>query len=242
MKLDLSCPAEVRGYALSYETGKVEAHLRLYNLSSHRIACIEGIAKWRVHDTAQSIVSPFVANGLRAGSCQTFSIVLSTTLQPNANRLELLFTRIRFDDEPDWIAGNGPYAELAPLPAMHPDTLRSLKAAAGTDAVCFPSRKAETWQCVCGRLNPDCIERCGRCHRNYSEIFRFTPENLAQYASPPAHEAPVDAEIIAAIKRKQRFRFARALLLVTAALLLTVLIVTHNAPKSPVVTTALSCR
>lgn len=240
MKLDLSCPVEVRGYALSYETGKVDAHLRLYNLSSHRISCIEGIAKWRVHDTAQSIVSPFVANGLRAASSQTFSTILSTTLQPDANRLELLFTRIRFDDEPDWTAGNGPYAELAPLPAMHPDTLRSLKAAAGADAVCFPSRKAETWLCVCGRLNPDCIEQCARCRRNCSEISRFTPENVAQYASPPAQEAPIDEEIITAIKRKQRFRFVRALLLIAAALLLTVLIVTFNAPEFPVATTALS--
>ena len=78
------------------------------------------------------------AERLHAGGESGFKIDLTTDRLPDADALELLFTRVRFEDgSPDWRSGEGPFAVLEPLPAIDAETLALLRAEAGPDAVCF---------------------------------------------------------------------------------------------------------
>ena len=67
MKLDLSCPIEVRGYSMRRGDGCAEATVRLYNLSDRRIAAFEAVAKWHDSTSGLSLATPFVAERLRVG-------------------------------------------------------------------------------------------------------------------------------------------------------------------------------
>ena len=119
MKLDLSCPIEVRGYSLNPDDRGATAIVRLYNLSARRVASFEAVAKWRSSTADHSVATPFLAERLRAGGENGFTIDLTTDRLPGADSLDLLFTRVCFEDgAPDWRGGDGPFAELTPLPAM----------------------------------------------------------------------------------------------------------------------------
>lgn len=212
MKLDLSCPIELRGYALVCKDGRADATARLYNLSDRRIASFEAVAKWRSELAGRSLACPFTADALRAEKRGFFSMELSTDRLPDADSVELLFTRVRFEDGEEWRAGNGPYADVGPLPFLRPDELTHLRAQMGDDAVCVPRRDAETWRCVCGRVNAG--KTCVRCLRSFDEVFAFTPEPSE---SAPAVETPAKAAEFEVLQtralRRQTRRLRRALAL-----------------------------
>ena len=219
MKLDLSCPIEVRGYSLRSGNGCAEAAVRLYNLSARQIASFEAVAKW--HDSAsdRSLATPFTIERLHAGGEKAFKVDLNTALLPDADALELLFTRVRFEDgSPDWRSGSGPFVELKPLPAIDSETLALLRSEAGPDAVCFPEQRAQIWRCVCGRLNPNDAEHCARCRRIRTIALSFTPDSLP---SEPAQPADVKDELAALQSDylRQRKRLLRRTMLAAIAML-----------------------
>lgn len=228
MKLDLSCPIEVRGYSLSYAEGRAEASVRLYNLSAHRVASIEAVAKWRSSAADLSMATPFTAERLRAGGESGFQLSLTTDHLPDADRLELLFTRVRFEDgAPDWRSGDGPFAELTPLPAIDAESLSMLRAVAGPDAACHPEQRSRTWRCVCGRMNPNDADRCARCHRDHFTALSYTPDSVRlrheqkRAAAPEADLSALHADYL----RQRRRLLRRTMLAAVAVLALTVLLV-----------------
>ena len=236
MKLDLSCPIELRGYALVCKDGRADATARLYNLSDRRIASFEAVAKWRSELAGRSLACPFTADGLRAEKRSFFSMELTTDRLPDADSVELLFTRVRFEDGEEWRAGNGLYAEIGPLPFLRPDELTRLRAQMGDDAVCLPRDDGETWLCACGRVNAG--ETCVRCRRSRVEVLAFRPEP----AEPePADETPAEAREFEALQtralRRQSRALRRALALSIAVLAVGVLAVLC-APKPAVQTVA----
>ena len=234
MKLDLSCPIELRGYALVCKDGRADATARLYNLSDRRIASFEAVAKWRSELAGRSLACPFTADALRAEKRSFFSMELTTDRLPDADSVELLFTRVRFEDGEEWRAGNGPYADVGPLPFLRPDELTRLRAQMGGDAVCVPREDGETWRCVCGRVNAG--RTCVRCQRSREEAFSFTPE--PEKATPstesPAEKAEFEALQSRALRRQAR-RLRRALALSIVVLAAGVLAVLC-APKPAVQT------
>ena len=193
MKLDLSCPVEVRGYALSEDGGAVRASVRLYNLSQRRVAWIEGAAGWFAGG-ARRMATPFCAGSLRAAGESAFRVALETSRLPGANRIELRFLRVGFEDGGEWRAGDGPFTEMEPLPPIAPDELDALRGVAGADAVCYPKQTSQVWRCVCGRLNPNGAERCARCHRDHFAALACTPEAARREAGRAPRSAKAALE------------------------------------------------
>lgn len=186
MKVDLSCPVEVRGYALSGDGDAMRASVRLYNLARRRVAWLEGAAGW-FSASGKRMATPFRADSLRAPGESAFRIALETSRLPDANRLELRFSRVGFDDGDEWRAGDGPFADLEPLPAIAPAELDALRDFAGADAVCYPKQTSQIWRCVCGRLNPNDADTCARCHRSHFAAIACTSDAVRSRAeSTPA--------------------------------------------------------
>ena len=189
MKVDLSCPVEVRGYALSGDGDAMRASIRLYNLTRRRVAWLEGAAGW-FSASGKRMATPFRADSLRAPGESAFRIALETSRLPDANRLELRFSRVGFDDGDEWHAGDGPFADLEPLPAIAPSELDALRDFAGADAVCYPKQTSQIWRCVCGRLNPNDVDTCARCHRSHFAAIACTSDAVRSRAeSTPAGQS-----------------------------------------------------
>lgn len=223
MKLDLSCPIEVRGYLMSRNDGCTEVSVRLYNLSAHRISGFEAVAKWRDSSSGRSLAAPFIAERLRAGGENGFRITLTADHLPDADELELSFTRVHFEDgSPDWLGGDGPFAELEPLPAIDAETLSLLRDEAGSDAVCFPEQRAQIWRCVCGRLNSNDAAHCARCHRDRAVALDHTPDRLRKEHAPRSASEDDLASLQTEYVRQRGRLFRRTLLATVAILALTV--------------------
>lgn len=239
MKLDLSCPIELRGYTLTCTDGTVEASVRLYNLTNRRIASFEAIAKWRSSTSGRSTAMPFNAERLRAGGENGFRITLSCSRLPDADELDVVFTAVRFEDGcDDWRAGEGMIVEINPLEPISSADLSALRTAAGEDAVCFPAESAGTWRCVCGRVNPDESDNCVRCHRSRANALGCTPENVRRYndALRPAYtESETEIAALQAGFFRQRARLLRrTLAMAIAALALTAMLVLSHQPAESV--------
>lgn len=237
MKLDLSCPIELRGYTLSYTDSAVQASVRLYNLTNRRIASFEAIAKWRSRTTDRGIAMPLRADRLRAGGENGFRINLSCDRQPDADQLDLVFTSVRFEDGgADWRAGEGMIVDVAPLEPISSADLEALRSLAGSDAVCFPKRDRQVWRCICGRTNALGDDACMRCHRNQCSTLELTRERvLAQYVpaetstSAESEEALI-ANMHARYLRQRSRLLRRTVAMAIAALALTVLFVLNHQP------------
>lgn len=228
MKLDLSCPIELRGYTLSYTDSAAQASVRLYNLTNRRIASFEAIAKWRSRTTDRGVAMPFCAERLRAGGENGFRINLSCDRQPDADRLDLVFTSVRFEDGgPDWRAGEGKIVEIVPLEAISSEDHAALRSVAGKDAMCFPKQDKQLWRCVCGRVNALDEESCARCHRDRAAVMNCTPEMIrAQQAASAPEESHESKEALIADMRAQYLRHRARLLRRTVAMAIAVLALT----------------
>lgn len=236
MKLDLSCPIELRGYTLSYTDSAAQASVRLYNLTNRRIASFEAVAKWRSRATDRGIAMPLRAERLRAGGENGFRINLSCDRQPDADQLDLVFTVVHFEDgSPDWRAGEGMIVNVAPLEPISYTDLESLRNLAGSDAVCFPKQDRHVWRCVCGRTNALDDENCARCHRSQLSVLDITREKvLARH--DPANSTPAEnddaliADMHARYLRQRSRLLRRTVAMVLAVLALTVLLVLNHQP------------
>ena len=230
MKMDLSCPIELHGYALSFSGSGVQASVRLYNLSNRRIASFEAVAKWRSSAAGRSVAAPFCAERLRAGGESEFTLSLSTARLPEADQLELVFTSVRFEDGgPDWRAGHGQIVEVAPPAPIPSDELGRLRSAAGHDAICYPQQDADTWRCVCGRVNAQTDGVCARCRRDRSSALGHTPESVRADASQPTGDEAI-AELQNRFFRQRARLLRRTVAMAVVALALTVLLVLGGAP------------
>lgn len=236
MKLDLSCPIELRGYTLSYKNNTVQASVRLYNLTNRRIASFEAIAKWRGLSADLGVAMPFSADRLRAGGENGFKIDLSCSRLPDADNLEIVFTSVRFEDGgPDWHAGEGMMVHIEPLEPISSRDLGALRTIAGQDAVCFARQDEATWRCVCGRVNANDEASCVRCHRSHAIAIGHTPESvrlLGEAIHPTEIESEDDeiAELHAKYLRHRTKLMHRTVATAVAVLALTALLVMQYRP------------
>lgn len=236
MKLDLSCPIELRGYVLSYSGGTPCASVRLYNLFNRRIASFEAIAKWKCSGSERGVAMPFSAERLRAGAENGFKINLTCDRLPDADQLDIVFTLVRFEDGcDDWRAGEGVVVDVAPIGPISLENLEMLKSAAGSDAVCFPEQDSVTWRCVCGRVNHESEENCARCRRSRKTALSFTPERVCE-ACPPAASHESEEAVIEEMRKSYLSQrsglMRRTLAMAIAALALTVLLVMQYRPNA----------
>lgn len=196
MKIDLTCPIEIRGYELICDDrGCVRAYITLNNLSPHAIGRFDAIVCWANSQSGQSAAHPVRAELPDADGRTTFRFSLSTDTVAEADMLELHFTRVRFaDGESDWIGGQSEMIDLTELPEIPGSELRMLNAAAGDDAVRFPEKHEKYWICVCGRPNFRHQTVCSRCLRDRSDVLRNLTRNaVVNGIQPPDRPAGNEA-------------------------------------------------
>ena len=234
LKVDLSCPVELRGYELAADdAGNTRANIQLYNLDTHRISAFEAVAYWKDARSGLSAAAPFAVDHLRAepGSC--FSVAMSSGAFAHPDRVELNFSRVRFEDgSREWRCGSGTIVEVPEPTPLSDAEKRALIVAAGTDAVRFASEDKELWRCVCGRDNPAERAACARCGRKRGEVLaRFTQEALQRSraaeprhgdataappsvkAAPAAQKAPLPRRLLSALLGLTAAAFLAAMLL-----------------------------
>lgn len=173
MKVDLSCPLELRGYELiADDAGHTRANITLFNLARRRVSAIEAVAHWRSSRTGASAAVPLVLDHLRAAPRDYFRFSLPANAAGPVDELELNFTCVRFEDgQREWRAGSGPVVDIAEVQPLAGREQNALLAAAGEDAVCFAETDGGFWRCVCGRVSPPEARRCLRCGRRREELF-----------------------------------------------------------------------
>lgn len=232
MKLDLSCPVEIRGYSLSCENGRSTATIRLYNLESRRVSAIEAAIKWRSDLAQKSILCPFDQRNLHARGEDFFEITLSTHHLPDANAIEPIIKSVFFEEGEAWHAGNGPFVEIEPLPAISDALLTQLRATAGNDAVRFPEENETTWNCLCGRINSHSTQFCARCHRSHDDVLSITPDSISSAAD--ADDRSIETLYGQYVRRRSR-TLRRIALMFGTALVIALLLICDEPPKSAAV-------
>lgn len=192
MKIDLTCPIEIRGYELICDDrGCVRAYITLSNLAPHAIARFDAIVCWANSQSGQSAAQPFRADRLEADARAEFRFSLSTTAVPEADTLEIHFTRVHFaDGQADWIGGQAEPVEIDEIPEISGAEARMLTNAAGEDAVRFPEKHEKHWVCVCGRANFRHQTTCARCLRNRTDVLRNLNRNAVLNGKKPDDEPP----------------------------------------------------
>lgn len=205
MKIDLTCPIEMRSYELtSDERGFTRARVRLNNLAAHPVSRFDAVVCWACSASGQSEARSFRAEYMNIDARSEFTYSLASVEVPEADILELHFTRVRFaDGAADWIGGQSETLEINELPDMDEDELALLTDAAGDDAVRFPEATEKHWFCVCGRANAIHHRRCARCGREQNDVFRYFSREFLLSDGLPSVLPPEDEPI--ALSESQRF-------------------------------------
>lgn len=219
MKIDLTCPIEIRGYELTCdEEGSARAYIKMNNLAAHPIARFDAVACWSNSATGQSEAQSFRIDRFHADARAEFDFTLSAFAVPHADTLEIHFSRVRFSDgAADWIGGQTECVSIDELPVLPAAEARLLAETAGEDAVRYPEAHEKHWLCVCGRANFLHQDTCSRCERSKDEVFgHYDREHLLQMMPQAETVAPADEddeEEWTLEEALHRFRYQREILL-----------------------------
>ena len=235
MKLDFSCPIELRGVTVTGGENRLTAEFSLYNLSSHRIDSFDAVAKWR-SASGRSLACPFTAGHLRASGKNMFTYTLINDRMPDAESVDLLFTSVHYEDgTPDWHAGDGPYVQADPQPAPSHPEISHLYADLASDTFCCSSQREELLTCACGRIHSRETIRCAHCQHTLEEVLQQADRRPVR---PAANEPSIEYMQQQNLQKKRRL-FRRTFLLAIAALT-AVAILAVSAPAVPSVRIGIS--
>lgn len=181
LKIDLSCPAELRKYELPRENYPA-CDLMLYNLARKTITSVEVTLSLILQDEKLDRVV-YRAHDLDGRSGTVFAVTVPAGEKTAADRVEVVIDKVWFDDNSIWRRSKTPMTEYVPNDLPAGKALEFLHFFAGKDAVGYPEEREDLWMCLCGRPNPLGEPVCIRCHRTRQELFsRFTREKVEQEA------------------------------------------------------------
>lgn len=251
MKIDLSCPVEVRTVEITvFDRGLPRAYVHLFNLAKSTVCAVEGLAHWQNESGEEEVLS-FAASGMRVSARSNFTISLSPH-NLEASSLEIEFTRVQMGPgEKNWIAEGDGWIDVPPSEPLGGREEAALVRLAGLGAVQYARLIPGAWICVCGRANALGDEQCARCMRGRETcLSRFTreaacyhlpplPDTLA--AMPPEPQLPFSfekpRESVKKRRAKQRSKnrrfFLTVVLLLLAILLALLAGSVGRAPKAP---------
>ena len=171
--IDLSCPIELRSYELLHDdAGTVRAVIELFNLSDDTLLSYSATVLWTRDDTGEQTSENVSVDAIAIPGGGFFELMLSSSLIRYADRLELFFTRARFEDADDWTPRDGDLVDVGEQVAAAGAELSELRAAAGPDAVMYPETQDKFWRCVCGRINALDTYECARCRREREYVLQ----------------------------------------------------------------------
>lgn len=206
MKIDLSCPVELRGYELLHDDLRnVRAYLQLYNLSDMRVESFQIAVEWI--SASQSDTIFYTVDQPRAPARTAFTVYLSTDTVPDADSIHIAFLSINFDrDVPSWTGDAERLIDIEYHPEEDGRLLNALMGVAGRDAVQFPRNTKDYWICVCGRCNRHRETHCARCRREKEFVLsRLTREEVLLNRAPTLPDTlapePIEPELLAFERR-----------------------------------------
>ncbi len=170
MLIDLTCPAEVFQVSLPTEEHP-SAELSLYNLSDRVIVSAEITLKLQNERGVDLERVTSLEQALNGRPHTTFRITVPCKSHPGTERASVIFEKIRFSDQTEWVRDEANEREYTPNDLPVSKALTDLKYAAGETAKGFPSQQDGLWVCVCGRPNPDDAPACARCRQLKETVF-----------------------------------------------------------------------
>lgn len=202
MKLDLSCPVEIRMAIVSSED---VGTLRLLNLSGKVIASIQVSFETETGHGNQRIMDVSAMSGGR------FEVSIPVLGAREGQLADATVEKVWFDDATLWRRDlNATYSyeqNLLPLGRA----LEELCFVAGQDAVCYPSEQGFIWVCVCGGATSAEYDTCRVCGREKEGTFaHYTQEAVESTIKKRAEEMEVLAK--KALKENNEMEKARELL------------------------------
>ena len=172
MIIDLSCPIELRGYELLHDdAGTVRAYIDLFNVSDLTVTAYSGTVRWSRDETQEDANDTVSVDQLAIPGGGRFRLSLSSSLVRYADRLEIYFSRVSFEDAPDWTPKDGDLVDVGEQRALEGAELSRLRQTAGEDALMYPETQDNYWRCVCGRINPLNASECVRCRRERTHVL-----------------------------------------------------------------------
>ena len=172
MIIDLSSPIEMRGYELLHDdAGTARAYIDLFNVSDDTVVSYTATARW-ANDASGCSANDYVCvDAIAIPGGGKFKLSLSTSAVKFADRLELYFSGVRFENGESWAPKDGELVDVGETLPLQGQELDILKQSAGEDALMYPETQDEFWRCVCGRINPLGSDVCARCRRERNYVL-----------------------------------------------------------------------
>ncbi len=173
MIIDLSCPIEMRGYELlTDDAGTTRAYLKLFNISNKTITGYSATVHWSRDLSDDEINDHIAVDTIEIAEKINFELKLTSDLVRNADRMELYFSSVQFDDGTQWHPADGDLIDVDEQPYLKGMAGQVLREKAGDDAIMYPQTQDRFWRCVCGRINLLTDEKCLRCERERAYVLK----------------------------------------------------------------------
>ncbi len=194
MKIDLSCPAELRQYALPRKDYPA-CDLKLYNLGEKIISSVEVTVIFLNKEKEELERLVYRAHDLDGRPATVFSVAVPREDAGDAVSLDVIIDKIWFDDASVWRRGKYALSEYTPNNLPNSRSLEMLRFVAGNSAVGFPQKQDNLWICVCGRPNGADDRTCVRCHRERDQVFaRFNRESIEKLTAQREQQLALQAK------------------------------------------------
>ncbi len=170
MKIDLSCPVEVRNHACPTRERNA-CVVQLFNLTAKNIVSAElniCLLDKEGNPLQHTIHRCYSLHGY---PLSLFEAAVGMDFNAEAVRAEIVIEKVWFDDNGVWRKERDPFTEYESnelRPCLDLDMLRYI---AGPAAVGYPEEQEKVWLCVCGRPNMPDSPYCVRCRQSKEQVF-----------------------------------------------------------------------
>ena len=207
MKIDLTCPIEAWRVELPTEE-KRSCEVTLFNLSSMQVVSVEVTLMLSTADGEETARITHRGRMLNGAPGKTFRMTVPVEQPIRPQTYEITVEKVWYDNAAVWRRDKEQVITYEPNNLHRSPELTQLREIAGGMASGYPSQQDGVWVCVCGRPNPDSMERCARCHQDKAEVFfRYSREAIE--AAARQRQAELDAVSRAAREQTGRIQAAR---------------------------------
>ncbi len=215
------CPVLIEAGAIQKDTmtGKILAQLKLYNISSKTIvACKVRLKAYSVSDDQLDGVNSFSYLDLQVNGGEFFGTKTPIYLPDlETRRISVAVTQVVFSDNDSW--SNDEDVEWSAVPdskainqyIQDEELLKQYRIIVGNNSAFYPQKINGLFLCTCGNINLESVERCNKCHREYSKLIQILDvEELSNSTKLRlAKEKEIQEEKLKAAKKAEEERIAR---------------------------------
>lgn len=226
MIIDLSSPIEFRGYELlSDDNGTTRSYLKLYNITDRTITGYSATVRWSKDSVEDGATDHIDVDGIAIPGSTHFELMLTSSCA-GADRIELYFAGVNFEDGGKWTPKDGALVDVGEQPVLTGKDAQILRETAGEDAIMYPQTQDKFWRCVCGRINLLTESECRRCRRDRGYVLKeLNPKALGMTDGEKKKAGKRRKKAMRSVKRPEQAESDTALLIgIAVAAVLTFII------------------